>query len=109
MPCGDLAPWVVLDIHGTPIAFFCNRHRPKGAVAVPASVVFRRVSVVACVDLAGVSMHPPLAQAEALCRLERAIDSVGGRLSLRSVSSQVGRYEPPPPPPRNKGGRGREL
>lgn len=85
--------------------FFCEHHKRDTDVPITGPRLFRRVSFQLEVQLAGVSPIPAMAQAEALGRLEAAIEQLGGVLGVKAASSVVGLYEPPAPVVNNPHGR----
>lgn len=74
--------------------FFCAEHSQPGDEPVTDDVVFRLVSITLDVRLCGVSHVPGFAHAEALARLERAIEAAGGVINLHACRSQLARLEP---------------
>jgi hypothetical protein len=75
--------------------FFCAAHAQPIDVPIAGERVFRRVRLSADVLFAAVDANPPMAQAEALERLERAIEAVGGLLDVSRVTSGFVRWTPP--------------
>jgi len=92
--CAGKAVWMA---PGTTIGaggYFCDQHRPIGAIAIADDAVFRRVKLTVQVILGGASWDKSIAQTEALRRLERAVHLLGGYLDVVSVTSEVGRGGP---------------
>jgi len=73
-------------------AFFCDAHRSESDLAIAGDVVVRRVRLSVDVLMTGASMTAPEAQIEAGRQLERAVESIGGRLEVTGVHSQPVRY-----------------
>jgi hypothetical protein len=71
--------------------YYCDAHRPGGAVRIPDDALLRRVRLTVEVLLGGASWDHTIAQAEALARLERGIRLLGGYLDVKQVTSQIGR------------------
>lgn len=88
--------------------FFCPEHARLGDEPITDEALFRLVSVTLEIRLSGVSDNPAISHAEALGRLEYAIDAVGGVINLHACRSMLARAEPSPPIGPQKGGRGRE-
>jgi hypothetical protein len=103
--CGEIASWKAPSQYASTGAYFCEEHRRPEHVPIAGTVLFRRVSLQIEVLFAGVSPIPAMAQAEALARLERAVESAGGMLSIKAASSVVGYCELPGPPVARRRGR----
>jgi hypothetical protein len=102
--CGGFASLQRVNSSNLQIGFYCAEHGQDGDTPIAAVVTFRRVAVTLEVFFAGTSPIPALAQAEALRRLEDAVERAGGLLNLSAVTSVVGRYTPPPPPAKGRRG-----
>jgi hypothetical protein len=105
--CGAPAAWRRPTCNGSPAAYFCDAHQEPGDVPIAGDTLFRRVSVTCEISFAGVSANPGIARAEALARLELAVERAGGMLNLHTMTDALGRHEPPAPPPRSRAGRPR--
>ena len=88
--------------------FWCDAHRRDDATAIAGVQLARRVSVVAQIILASAVERDPLAKAEALVRLTRGVQSVGGILDLHTVNCQTGPWAVPPSPSNGNGKVGGE-
>lgn len=107
--CGDLAEYQRIGAGGLQVGYFCAAHRQATDVPIAGATTFRRVSVQIELLLAGTSPIPAMAQAEAVARLEAALERIHGLVNLSAVTSAIGRYEPPPPPLKGKGGRQKAI
>lgn len=101
--CAAAAAWERPASSASPGGFFCDAHRGPGDTNIPDAALFRRVGITLEVWFAGVSFTAGLAQAEALSRVERAIEDVGGLVNLVACRSEVGRLRPAPPPQDDNG------
>ena len=95
--CGEPARWRRPAPAGTVDCYFCPEHAAHGDVPIAGVTLFRRVQIVAEVTFAGVSAMPALARAEALARLERAVEEAGGMLNLHAMTDVIGSHEPETP------------
>lgn len=86
--------------------FLCAEHAEPTDVPIPASVVFRRVRIMGCLDVAAVSWTPARAQNEAVAAMEAAVRAGGGLLSVMGVTSATGRYSAPDGPKNANGDTG---
>ena len=77
-------------------AFFCDECKPANAVELPDDLLIRRVNVLCHVFLAGVSIQAPLAEREALARIQQALEPLGAVIGTETVISTIGRYAPQP-------------
>jgi len=93
--CGRRATHIRLGVGEFPVGYFCPQHSSPGDKIIPASFLFRRVSVQLEVTLAGVSLQPGEAEGDAVGALVRAIERAGGLVNLHTVHSALGRYTPP--------------
>jgi hypothetical protein len=93
--CGEGAYYQSPPIPGTLPAYHCAAHRTADDRPMDPAVIFRRVSVTVEVTFAGASQAPVAARAEALARLEQAVEGVGGLINLCAITDVLGRYEPP--------------
>lgn len=95
--CARQARWMRPGASSVPSGYFCDEHVSPGDVPIPATVIFRRVSVQLEVLFSATDFSPGMAQAEAVAALERAVERVGGVINLHTVTSVVGRYASPAP------------
>lgn len=102
--CGEPACQQRVTAGGLQIGFYCAKHTRPGDTPIATTVTFRRVSVALEIVFAGTSPIPALAQAEALRRVELAVEQAGGLLNLSAVTSAIGRYTVPPAPERGRRG-----
>jgi hypothetical protein len=93
--CGEAACWMRPGPADYPAGYFCPAHRAEGDVPIPPDYVVRRVSIVLEVVFAGTSWSDGHARAEAVCRLEEAVQGAGGLISLSQVSTALGRRAAP--------------
>jgi hypothetical protein len=93
--CGDLAvakrPG---SLYFAPL-YFCGVHRLPADVPIAGERVFRRVRLSLDVLLAAIDPAAPVAQAEALERLELAVKALGGEMDVLRVTSSFVRWTPP--------------
>jgi hypothetical protein len=89
--CGTRAKWMAENTAIGAGGYYCDAHRPAGAVRIPDDALIRRVRLTVDVLLGGASWDTTIAQAEALARLERGVRLLGGYLDVKQVMSQVGR------------------
>jgi|GEM_PF-3598146 len=87
--CGELARWLRPGRDWFAVSYFCDAHRLDGDQLVPVEHVFRRVRVLADLLITGVATNAPLAQTEAVARLEAAIRAAGGVLDVHGVRSYM--------------------
>lgn len=85
--CGELAQWYRPGSSWFAAAYFCDPHHLASDLPIPDEHVFRRVRILCDVTFAGVSTNAPLAQLEAVARLEQCIGNAGGRLEVCGVRS----------------------
>ena len=104
--CGELARWKRPGNYWFATQFFCDAHRETSDLAIAGERIFRRVRITCDVLMAGVDVNPPIAQTEALARLEQAVQAAGGLLDVEAVRSSVVKWTPPPAAGREKGGGG---
>ena len=71
-------------------AFFCDAHRRGDNVPIAPTAPYRRVRLTVEVLMGGASWMPSAAHLEAVARLERAVDAVGGWLDVKLVTSTIG-------------------
>ena len=93
--CAAPATWRRMDGPTRIIGYYCDQHHQSGDEPIITPELVRRVSVTAQILFSGTSFHPSAAQLEAVARLERAVESIGGLLSLHAVTSAVGRHRAP--------------
>ena len=87
MPCGELAVVARLSPDWFAVAYFCRQHAAPGDVEIPSEHVFRRVGLHLEVYIAGAGMSDAVARAEAVHRLDRAIQAIGGVADIAAVRS----------------------
>jgi len=89
-------------------AYLCDGCRAPTDVPIPSTVIVNRVRLTVQVLFAGVSPRADLARAEAVARLEAAVQSAGGIVTVDGATSCLVRYGPLPPVgqgPAVRGGR----
>lgn len=91
--CGELATRRRPGNRWFADTFHCNEHAHETDVSIAGDFALRRVRLTCEVLLAGIDVNDPIARAEAVARLEAAVQGVGGILDLREVSSAVGLYQ----------------
>lgn len=97
--CGELATVRRPELGISSAAFFCGEHAQPGDVPIAGELLIRRISITMDVSFTGTSPMAAMARAEALARLETALESVGARLNLHAVTDVVGRYQHQAPRP----------
>lgn len=106
LPCGRLAYWMRSSALPHDVMFLCDACREAGDVPVAEDAPFRRVTLMLEIHLAGASRSVGAAHTEAVTRAEEALQSLGGMVTVASVTSQVGRLagrDVRPGAPRKKG------
>ena len=93
--CGAPASFLRPGANALDVSYRCDRHRRRGDQPLPAALLLRRVSVRLDVLVAGVTMQQQLAEAEALQRVELALQLAGAVVNLHAVSSAVGQGKRP--------------
>ncbi len=104
--CGELARWQRPGNYWFATEYFCDEHRAPTDTEIAGERIFRRVRVTCDVLFAAVDVNAPIAQTEALARLEQAVQAAGGVLDVERVISNVVKWEPQPGQGRASGGRG---
>lgn len=94
--CNRPATWKgLIDVGGvTPV--WCDVHKPAFADKADGVLRVRRVAVVGQMVFTSAVETEHLARAEALARLVRAVQGVGGLVNLHSVTAQTGFWRVPP-------------
>jgi hypothetical protein len=87
MPCGELAAVARPGRDWFSWEYFCREHASPGDVEIPAEHVFRRVGLQLEVFIAGAGASDAVARAEAIARLDRAIQTAGGVADIAAVRS----------------------
>lgn len=98
--CGELATCVRPGRDWFNPEYFCDRHKQPADVPIPAEHVFRRVVLEVKVLFAGTHINAPIAQAEAVARLERAVVAIGGLVEVEGARSYVVKSPAQTPPRR---------
>lgn len=93
--CNRPAHWMPLIATVDVTPFWCDVHKQPGATAIAGVTIVRRVSVVAQIVLCSAVESDLLGRAEALARLDRGVQSVGGIFSLHTVHSRTGPWNAP--------------
>jgi hypothetical protein len=86
--------------------YFCESHRTETDIAIPSDIVFRRVNITLSVLVAGVSMHAPTAQVEAVNLVKDALASAAMVVTVLEVDSLVCRGVVEPGPGKGRRGSG---
>lgn len=94
--CGELAVWSRPTNGARPLGYFCSAHSFPTDEPIQDDAPFRRVGITLDVLFAGVSWDRSKAHAEAVERLEAAVQALGGVINLQTCRSQVGRIGPVP-------------
>lgn len=104
--CNRPATWKGnIDVGGvTPV--WCDDDRPDFAVPISGVLRVRRIAIVSQVVFTSAVESDPLARAESLARLDRAVRGAGGLLSLHSITSLTGFWAAQPGPGGENGNGG---
>jgi len=90
--CAKDAAWLRAGSQLFEDAYFCHEHCAPSDVSIPSPVIVNRVRLTVQVLFAGVSPRPDLARAEAVARLEAAVQSAGGLVTVDGATSCLVRY-----------------
>ncbi|NUR55172.1 MAG: hypothetical protein HOQ29_12045 [Acidobacteria bacterium] len=93
--CARPARWIRPSANCQPDGYFCDEHRQRTDAPIAEPTLIRRVNVTLEVLFAATSWTAGCAHAEALSRLERAVESAGGVINLHAVGSVIGRCAAP--------------
>jgi hypothetical protein len=94
--CGRIAKWKRPGSAFFEDEYFCDEHHNSGDVLITGAHAIRRVRLSVDVLLAGVNTAAPIAQTEAVARIEAAVRTIGGVLDIHGVRSSIVRYAAPP-------------
>lgn len=104
--CNRPATWKGLVEVGGVTPVWCDAHKPAFAEKADGVLRVRRVAVVCQIVLTSAVDGEHMAKAEAMARLARAVEHVGGLVNLHSVSAQTGFWRAPTPPGSDNGNGG---
>jgi hypothetical protein len=77
--CGDDARWMKRPTPGAALPWlYCDRHKPRGAVRIPARQPFAVTRLELRVAVSGSPGEPAAAADEGVSRIKHAIEAVGG-------------------------------
>jgi hypothetical protein len=87
-------------------AYFCDAHASASDVPIPETVIAHRVRLAVDVLFSGISPLATEARAEAVSRLQAAVRSAGGVVTVHGATSCTVRYGDLPPVGQGRGPRG---
>jgi hypothetical protein len=93
-PCGELARWQRPGRDWFCTEYFCDAHRGPADTAIAAEHVFRRFTLSVELYISGAAINAPVAQHEAMSRLESAMRSIGAICEVINVRNSMVRSWP---------------
>jgi hypothetical protein len=96
MFCGEGAVCHVPGLDVFSSEYYCELHRPAGAIDIPREHVIRRVHFSIDVWFAGASNNLSQSHEEALARLDRAVTAAGGLFEVKRLHSSLVKSLPAP-------------
>ncbi len=95
--CGAPAARQRVTSAGLVVGYFCRQHMREGDEPIGRAPVFQEIELTLAVTIAGASASDAHARAEAVGRLESALASLTGSVTIGKVRSRTVRYSPPAP------------